>query len=93
MTNRLGPTRRRVLALLQRSAEPIGVDEIAQALDIHANTARFHVDALAEEGLVGKVSEPRTTRAAHAPSTAPTPPSPRWPATTTGTWPWPWPTT
>ncbi len=46
----LGPTRARVLTLLQRAVEPVSVGEAAQMLDVHRNSARFHLDALVEAG-------------------------------------------
>lgn len=48
----LGATRARVLALLQRSAGHLTVPEIATALDLHRNSARFHLDALVDAGYV-----------------------------------------
>ncbi|MFJ8357341.1 helix-turn-helix transcriptional regulator [Streptomyces sp. NPDC093984] len=44
------PRRREVLRALRSSGRPLGVTEVAQRLGIHANTARFHLDALVEGG-------------------------------------------
>ncbi len=46
------PTRRRLYVFVTRSAEPVGRDEAADALDIPRQTAAYHLDRLAEEGLV-----------------------------------------
>lgn len=50
MDHGLGPTRARVLQLLQSSGDPLSVSEIAEQLDLHRNSARFHLDALEEQG-------------------------------------------
>ena len=46
------PTRRRLYVFVSRSREPIGRDEAADALGIPRQTAAYHLDRLAEEGLV-----------------------------------------
>ena len=46
------PTRRRLYVFVSRSKEPIGRDEAADALGIPRQTAAYHLDRLAEEGLV-----------------------------------------
>ncbi|MGH8944270.1 MAG: helix-turn-helix transcriptional regulator, partial [Acidimicrobiia bacterium] len=46
------PTRRRLYVFVSRSSEPIGRDEAADALGIPRQTAAYHLDRLAEEGLV-----------------------------------------
>lgn len=46
------PTRQAVYRLVLRSREPIGRDEAALELDISRPTAAFHLDKLAELGLV-----------------------------------------
>ncbi len=46
------PTRRRLYAFVSMSSEPIGRDEAADALGIPRQTAAYHLDRLAEEGLV-----------------------------------------
>ena len=46
------PTRRRLYVFVTRSSEPVGRDEAADALDIPRQTAAYHLDRLAEEGLV-----------------------------------------
>lgn len=45
----LGPTRARVLGLLQGEGG-ISVQDTAESLGIHNNTARFHLEALVESG-------------------------------------------
>lgn len=56
---RLGPTRRRVLAHLQEVAEPESTETMAEILDLHPNTVRFHLDALLSAGLVRRLTERR----------------------------------
>ncbi|MFT4294255.1 MAG: helix-turn-helix domain-containing protein [Micropruina sp.] len=56
---RLGPTRRRVLAHLQELADPESTEAMSAALDLHPNTVRFHLDALTTAGLVRRVVERR----------------------------------
>lgn len=46
----LGPTRARVLALLQAATEPTSVIDVADELGLHKNSARFHLDALVDAG-------------------------------------------
>jgi predicted ArsR family transcriptional regulator len=46
------PTRRRLYIFVTRSSEPVGRDEAADALGIPRQTAAYHLDRLAEEGLV-----------------------------------------
>jgi predicted ArsR family transcriptional regulator len=46
------PTRRRLYGFVARSIEPVGRDEAADALGIPRQTAAYHLDRLAEEGLV-----------------------------------------
>lgn len=48
----LGPTRARVLGLLQSSGEPMSVVEIADDLAMHRNSVRFHLEALVAKGYV-----------------------------------------
>lgn len=48
----LGPTRARVLALLQSASEPVSVIDVATELGLHKNSARFHLDALVDAGFV-----------------------------------------
>ncbi|GAA0578426.1 helix-turn-helix transcriptional regulator [Actinomadura livida] len=65
------PRRREVLDVLRDARAPLGVTEVAERLGVHANTARFHLDALAAEGAVERTVEqpsgpgrPRTVYAA-----------------------------
>ena len=56
----LGPTRARVLTLLQRAAAPVSVGEAARGLEVHKNSARFHLDALVEAGYAERaIAAPR----------------------------------
>ncbi|MEV6948068.1 helix-turn-helix domain-containing protein [Streptomyces sp. NPDC051172] len=51
--------RREVLDVLRTAAAPLGVAETAERIGVHANTVRFHLEALAGEGLVERrVLEP-----------------------------------
>lgn len=50
----LGPTRARVLRFLSTQPEPRAVSELAEALTLHPNTIRFHLDALVELGYVAE---------------------------------------
>ena len=49
--------RRQVLDTIQRAAEPVGVSEIADHLDVHPNTARFHLEALVSDGIIERVPD------------------------------------
>ncbi len=44
-----------VFAVLQGATEPLSITAIADALGIHPNTARFHLDVLAKTGQVERV--------------------------------------
>lgn len=57
----LGPTRARVLALLQDAGEPMTAAAAGARLGLHVNSARFHLDALTEDGLVLRRREERST--------------------------------
>ena len=46
------PTRRRLYAFVASPIEPVGRDEAADALGIPRQTAAYHLDRLADEGLV-----------------------------------------
>jgi len=50
-----------VLALLQDAGAPLTANDVAARLGIHANTARFHLDALETDGLVVRTAEQRTS--------------------------------
>lgn len=54
---RLGPTRAEVLQHLRGTAESLPVNDVAAAIGLHANTTRFHLDALAAGGLVLRTVE------------------------------------
>ena len=51
-----------ILHVLQGQDEPITVDAVAQAVGLHINTAREHLDRLVDGGFVSRESEVRTTR-------------------------------
>jgi predicted ArsR family transcriptional regulator len=60
-TPRLGPSRARVLALLQDAGQPLAAHEVGDRLGTHPNSVRFHLDALADAGLVVRGLEARAT--------------------------------
>jgi predicted ArsR family transcriptional regulator len=57
-----GARRTDVLALLRQTDRPLSVVEVASAVNVHVNTARFHLDGLVDEGLAERTSEPRDRR-------------------------------
>jgi predicted ArsR family transcriptional regulator len=57
----LGPTRTRVLALLQDSGTPLTAALSASQLGLHVNSARFHLDALVADGLAVRAREDRSS--------------------------------
>lgn len=67
----LGESRARVLEALQDSDAPLGVGEVAAAVGLHPNTARFHLDGLVQQRLAERTIEERDTpgrpRALYAP--------------------------
>lgn len=46
------PVRRRLLALVMQSTDPVGRDEAAAAIDITRSLAGYHLDRLVDEGLL-----------------------------------------
>ena len=61
-TARDQPRRQALLEALRGSDAALGVTELAEQLGIHANTVRFHLDALVAEGLVDRRLEEPTGR-------------------------------
>ncbi|MEP7764820.1 helix-turn-helix domain-containing protein [Sanguibacter sp. 25GB23B1] len=57
----LGSRRAEVLEKLRAARRPLGVLDLAAATGLHANTARFHLDGLVEDGLATREIEVRTT--------------------------------
>lgn len=55
----LGPTRARVLATVQDSAGPATASAVGERLGLHVNTARFHLEGLADADLVVREREDR----------------------------------
>lgn len=49
------PRREQVLDTLRAAAEPMTIRQVADALGVHPNTARFHLDGLEAEGVVERV--------------------------------------
>ena len=56
---RLGPSRAEVLEYLRSTGDAEPVAAIAAAVGLHENTARFHLDALVDAGLVRREAESR----------------------------------
>jgi predicted ArsR family transcriptional regulator len=47
-----------VLDVLRNADRPLGVADVSARLDIHSNTARFHLDALVADGTAVRTVEP-----------------------------------
>lgn len=56
------PTRRRIYDYVARQHTTVGRDEVANAMDVPRATAAFHLDRLADEGLLEVVHQRRTGR-------------------------------
>ncbi|MBB1151661.1 helix-turn-helix transcriptional regulator [Amycolatopsis dendrobii] len=56
----LGESRARVLAALRSAGSPVAVQDVAEQVGLHANTARFHLDGLVGSGLAERRAEDRT---------------------------------
>lgn len=56
-----GPTRTRVLRWLVERAESVTANDVAQALGLHPNTVRFHLDALIAAGSIERLREDRAS--------------------------------
>lgn len=56
------PTRRRLYEHVARQSDPVGRDDAAQALGLARQTAAFHLDRLADQGLLEVVYERRSGR-------------------------------
>ena len=57
----LGPTRTRVLALLQDSGVPVTAAASASQLGLHVNSVRFHLDALVADGMAVRTRQDRSS--------------------------------
>ena len=57
--SRMGATRAEVLTELRSAGQPLPVTTVADALGLHPNSARFHLDALVEQGLALREDEQR----------------------------------
>jgi predicted ArsR family transcriptional regulator len=55
----LGESRGRVLDVLRAAGAPMGVQDVAERVGLHANTARFHLDGLVDAGLAERRTEDR----------------------------------
>lgn len=56
---RAGASRLRVLEVLRRAPEGLGIADLADQVGLHMNTVRFHLDRLLAEGLVTRRVEQR----------------------------------
>jgi predicted ArsR family transcriptional regulator len=56
----LGQSRAKVLDLLRAAGAPLGVRQVADRAGLHANTARFHLDALVDAGLAARAPQARS---------------------------------
>lgn len=70
------PSRARILQLLQDSARPLAVADVAADPGLHATTARFHLELLADAELAHRTTEVRTTRGRPRTFYAAVPPAP-----------------
>jgi len=50
-----------VLATVEAAGEPVDASYVADALDVHVSTARFHLNKLIEQGLVEAIALPATS--------------------------------
>ncbi|MFT4200575.1 transcriptional regulator [Gordonia sp. (in: high G+C Gram-positive bacteria)] len=50
-----------VLATIEAASEPVDASYVAEALDVHVSTARFHLNKLIDDGLIQAVALPATT--------------------------------
>lgn len=57
-----GDSRAAVLAFIEAAEEPVRVEEIAEAVGLHANTVRGHLDALLASGRLERSPDQRGTR-------------------------------
>lgn len=57
-----GSRREQVLALLRVSERPLSAAQVAESTGLHLNTARFHLDALVEDRMAQRATEPRDVR-------------------------------
>lgn len=57
----LGRRRAEVLDLLRAAGSPLGVQDVADRVGLHVNSARFHLDALVEAGLAARAPRARST--------------------------------
>jgi len=55
-----GGRRTHIIQILRDSREPLSVQEVADKVSIHINTARFHLESLVEAGLADRQTEARS---------------------------------
>jgi len=52
-----GGRRTHIIQLLRDTKEPLSVEQVAEMVGVHANTARFHLESLVDAGLASRESE------------------------------------
>lgn len=57
---RAGASRLRVLQTLRQHPEGLGAQDLADAVGLHINTVRFHLDRLVADGVVARADEDRS---------------------------------
>jgi len=57
-----GGRRTHIIQILRDSKTPLSVVQVADAVGVHPNTARFHLESLVESGLAGRQTEVTTRR-------------------------------
>lgn len=57
-----GDSRAAILAFIERAEDVVRVEEIAEAVGLHANTVRGHLDALLASGRILRIADQRTSR-------------------------------
>ncbi|MDR1711533.1 MAG: helix-turn-helix domain-containing protein [Propionibacteriaceae bacterium] len=56
-----GGRRTHIIQILRDTREPLTVDQIAERVGIHVNTARFHLESLVDAGLATREAQSRAT--------------------------------
>lgn len=56
-----GGRRTHIIQVLRDSKEPVSVARVAREVNIHVNTARFHLESLVDAGMAVRTQEPRET--------------------------------
>jgi len=59
--NDYGGRRTHIIQLLRDTRTPLSVPQVAEAVGVHVNTARFHLESLVDSGLAQRSQQPRST--------------------------------